>query len=111
MNRRQHRVDRIQIRLEHAEKLVSFQLSADGTLRSAEPLKSLTPSGKLCWRQAPTSNLQQFFRSRRPARNTRAFKNFGEIVLGGRQVLAEGKRVPGFRRRCPSRSAASPWSP
>lgn len=37
-NRRQHRVDRIQIRLEYADDLVSFQLATDGTLRSADAL-------------------------------------------------------------------------
>jgi hypothetical protein len=37
-NRRQHRVDRIQIRLEYADELVSFQLAADGTVRSANAL-------------------------------------------------------------------------
>jgi hypothetical protein len=37
-NHRQHLVDRIQIRLEYADGLVSFQLSADGTLRSADAL-------------------------------------------------------------------------
>jgi hypothetical protein len=37
-NRRQHRVDRIQIKLEYADELVNFQLAADGTLRSADAL-------------------------------------------------------------------------
>ena len=37
-SRRQHQVDRIQVRLEYDEELVSFQLSADGTVRSTEPL-------------------------------------------------------------------------
>ena len=37
-NRRQHQVDRIQIRLEYADELVSFQLAPDGTLRSIDVL-------------------------------------------------------------------------
>jgi hypothetical protein len=37
-NGRQHRVDRIQIRLEYADEQVSFQIASDGTLRSAAPL-------------------------------------------------------------------------
>jgi hypothetical protein len=37
-NRRQHRVDRIQIRFEYARELVSVQLAPDGTLRSAGAL-------------------------------------------------------------------------
>ena len=37
-NRRQHRVDRIQIKLEHADELLSLQLAADGTLRTDNPL-------------------------------------------------------------------------
>jgi hypothetical protein len=37
-NRRQHRVDRIQIKIEYADELLSMQLAADGTLRTIDPL-------------------------------------------------------------------------
>jgi hypothetical protein len=36
--RRQHKVDRIQIKLEYADELLSLQLATDGTLRSASQL-------------------------------------------------------------------------
>ena len=37
---RRHRIDRLQIRLRHTESTISFQLSADGTLRSADVLSA-----------------------------------------------------------------------
>jgi hypothetical protein len=38
INRRQHTVDRIQIKLQYADELLSFQLATDGTVRSPDPL-------------------------------------------------------------------------